>query len=81
MILFQNRKVLGEKEYVTLEIKHHHLIEIVIFISHRGGFSVLVRGVADSEPKIFATPLQGGGKFYRGMPTIFPQTIKHRADI
>ena len=28
----------------------------------RGGFSVLVRGVADSErrePKIFATPLQG----------------------
>ena len=57
----------------------------------RGGFSVLVRGVADSErsePKIFATPLsifatplQGGGKFYRGVATINPQTYKQRADI
>ena len=34
-----------------------------------------------SEPKIFATPLQGGGKFYRGLATINPLTYKHRADI
>ena len=57
----------------------------------RGGFSVLVRGVADSErsePKIFATPLwifttplQGVGKFYRGVATFNPLTYKHRADI
>ena len=41
-------------------------------------------GVVDSErsdPKIFATHLHGGGKFYRGVPTINPQTYKHRADI
>ena len=29
-------------------------------LTYRGGFSVLVRGVADSEPKFLATPLQGG---------------------
>jgi hypothetical protein len=59
---------------------------IFLYVSKcgRGGFSVLVRGVADSkqsEPKNFATPPAGDGKFYRGVATINPQTYKHRADI
>jgi hypothetical protein len=57
-----------------------NLIFIIIKRNNtRGGFSVLVRGVADSEPKIFATPLQGGGKFYKGVATINPLVYKHRA--
>jgi hypothetical protein len=75
-------------------VKIHHMItlglrEFIFFIYFiiviiSGGFSFLVWGVGDperSEPKIFATPLQGGGQFYRGVATINPLTYKHRADI
>ena len=54
------------------------------FRSIRGGFSVLVRGLADSErsePKIFATPLWIFTTPCRGVATFNPLTYKHRADI
>ena len=51
----------------------------------QGGFRVLVRGLQGgerSELKIFGLLVNfGGANFYRGLPSIHPQTYKQRADI